>query len=195
MSEMRLSMITTKLSALAIIVSSFVLLIGCKSAHTAGVVGTELAGTKGEFVVVVFTSVDCPIANAMAPQLRRTLESAESRGVRCLLVYPRRSTTDPQRRQHKVDYQLPGRSLSDRAHNLVQVLDARITPEAFVLKLDGAGGWEVLYRGRVNDLYASIGNRRDQPSRHDLMSAIDAALAGRFPVTRRTEAVGCLIER
>lgn len=98
------------------------------------------------------------------------------------------------RLQHQIDYQLPGISLSDPDHQLVENLDARITPEAFVL-VNSEHGPDVVYSGRVNDLYASIGNRRDEPSTHDLRDAIEAALDGRKPKTSRTEPVGCLIER
>jgi hypothetical protein len=179
----------------AILLIAVVMQGGCNASQSSSMAPKELKGSSGEVVVMVFTSVDCPIANAMAPQLRRTLEMADSGGARCLLVYPRQSTTDAERAQHQSDYRLPGISLSDGDHRLVDLLDAKITPEAFVVVLNDDQAWDVVYRGRVNDLYSSIGNRRDQPSRHDLHSAIEAALAGKIPETSRTEAVGCLIER
>lgn len=131
----------------------------------------------------------------MAPQLGRTLEHAQGHGIRTYLVYPRASTTDAEISRHLNDYRLTGVSLRDPGHQLVTLLDARITPEAFLLVLDGSGGWRVAYRGRINDLYASIGNRRDSPSRLDLQVAIDQTLVGGWPDVTETEAVGCLIER
>ena len=154
-----------------------------------------LEGSDGDLVVVVFTSIDCPIGNAMAPQLARTLDHARAHGVRTYLVYPRASTTDADISRHLEDYRLTGVSLRDPGLQLVTLLDARITPEALLLVLDGSGGWRVAYRGRINDLYASIGNRRDTPSRLDLQVAIDQTIAGGWPDVTETEAVGCLIER
>ena len=90
------------------------------------------------------------------------------------------------------DYRLTGVPLRDSHKQLVTLLDARITPEAFLLELDGSGGWRVAYRGRINDLYASIGNRRDEPSRQDLQIATPSSA---WPDVAVTEAVGCLIER
>ena len=154
-----------------------------------------LNGSDGDLVVVVFTSVDCPVGNAMAPQLGRTLAHARDHGVRAYLVYPRASTSDADIALHMKDHRLTGVSLRDSQKQLVTLLDARITPEAFLLELDGSGGWRVAYRGRINDLYASIGNRRDEPSRQDLQIAIDQTLSGAWPDVTVTEAVGCLIER
>ena len=69
-------------------------------------------------------------------------------------------------------------------------LDARWTPEVFVL--DSVG--RVHYRGRVNDLYVSLGKHRPKPKRHDLRDAVAALLAGQAPRDSVTQAIGCPIE-
>ena len=172
--------------------------VGCASApptEKAVVVPAILQGSEGDVVLLVFSSVDCPIGNAMAPQLGRTLRHARAHDVRSYLVYPRGTTTNEEIARHLEDYRLAGVPVRDSSQQLVTLLDALITPEAFLLVLDESEGWRVAYRGRINDLYASIGNRRDTPSRHDLQNALDDILAGEWPSITRTEAVGCLIER
>jgi hypothetical protein len=69
-------------------------------------------------------------------------------------------------------------------------LDARWTPEVFVLDTLG----RVHYRGRVNDLYVSLGKHRPKPKRHDLRDAVAALLAGQAPPDSVTQAIGCPIE-
>ena len=69
-------------------------------------------------------------------------------------------------------------------------LNARWTPEVFVLDTLG----RVHYRGRVNDLYVSLGKHRPKPKRHDLRDAVAALLAGQTPRDSLTQAVGCPIE-
>ena len=69
-------------------------------------------------------------------------------------------------------------------------LDARWTPEVFVLDTLG----RVHYRGRVNDLYVSLGKHRPKPKRHDLRDAVAALLAGQAPRDSVTQAIGCPIE-
>ena len=69
-------------------------------------------------------------------------------------------------------------------------LDARWTPEVFVLDTLG----RVHYRGRVNDLYVSLGKHRPKPKRHDLRDAVAALLEGQAPRDSLTQAIGCPIE-
>ncbi len=70
------------------------------------------------------------------------------------------------------------------------VLDARWTPEVFVL--DSLGN--VRYRGRINDLYFALGKHRNAPRVNDLELALAALMAGRAPVAESTDVIGCPIE-
>lgn len=154
-----------------------------------------LHGSSGEVVAVVFTSVDCPVANAMAPQLRSVFKDAEARGVRCYLVYPRSGMTEGAMSEHAHAYGLEVATLADPDHAMVDALDAGITPEAYVLEFSETDDWRIRYRGRVNDLYASIGNRRDLPAHKDFHEAIVAVVAGEPVKSPYSAAVGCTIER
>ena len=81
----------------------------------------------------------------------------------------------------------------DRSHTLVKALNATVTPEAFVLRMDENGGYTVIYQGSVNNLYGSVGNRRQNVTEHHLRDAIRSASAGEaIEVPRRTP-FGCFI--
>jgi hypothetical protein len=67
----------------------------------------------------------------------------------------------------------------------------QVTPEAAIYS--GASGR--VYRGRIDDLYASIGQSRRAPTTHDLRDALTAVLAGKSPARAETDAIGCFIER
>ena len=54
--------------------------------------------------------------------------------------------------------------------------------------------WRIRYRGRVNDLYASIGNRRDLATRHDWRDSALSVNEGVAIPVEGPPAVGCLIE-
>jgi hypothetical protein len=69
-------------------------------------------------------------------------------------------------------------------------LEADWTPECFLL--DEAGN--VMYSGRVNDLYFALGKHRAEPRVADLEEAVEAVLAGKRPPTSRTTPIGCPIE-
>ncbi|MEC8558786.1 MAG: hypothetical protein VXY94_01770, partial [Planctomycetota bacterium] len=158
-------------------------------------VSPRLPAERGEVLAVVFTSVDCPIGNAMAPQLHRTLARAREQGVATYLVYPRSGLALDRAAEHARDYRLEGTILLDPDKQLVERFDARITPEGLVLECVGPDRFQVRYRGRINDLYASIGNRREQPSRHDFREAITLACEGRPVPEPHPPAIGCRIER
>ena len=185
-------------------------LVGCETPEVSGQIPLDpprqdtsphrvhdmvLSGRPGEIVAVVFTSTDCPVANAMAPQLSRDLKRFESLGVRCYLVHPRRGVTIDQATRHRDDYGLQATVLLDPEHLLVEALDARITPEAFVIDFDATGDSRVRYRGRINDLYTSIGNRRDLATLHEWRDAVLGVMDGAEIDPNGPGAVGCMIQR
>ena len=168
------------------------LLVGCATPpHPPALPG----GDRGEVVAFVFTSVDCPIANAMAPQLRRTIAEAKALGVKTCLVYPRAGITQAAMSTHASAYGLEAELIADPDKALVMELDATVTPEGVVIEYTEGGGYEIRYRGRLSDLYSSIGNRRDRASSHEFREAILATTRAESVSTPFPPAIGCMIER
>jgi hypothetical protein len=139
--------------------------------------------------VVLFTRTDCPISNQYAPEIRRLYETYHPRGVDFYLVYvdPREQPDDA--RRHLREYGYPCQGLRDPGHTLVAHCGATATPEAVVFGKDRS----ITYRGRVDDLYADIGQPRAEPTTHELADAIESTVLGRPVANPRTKAVGCLI--
>ncbi len=170
--------------------------IGCgeDAEQTSAVV--DLAGrvvdplqSAAPLVVLMFTRTDCPISNRYAPEIGRLTGKFAGRGVDFWLVYPDPDTTGPQIREHQRQYGLTCAALRDPGHELVDRAGATVTPEAVVY----GPGRRLLYRGRIDDRYADLGQARVAATRHDLEDAIEAALAGEPIVASRTKAVGCFI--
>ena len=167
-------------------------LLGCESVPP---VDPRLEGPRGTVSAFVFTSVDCPVANAMAPQMRRTFDMARALGVRTYLVYPREDLDADEIGAHAIDYQLDATVLADPDKHLVEQLGATVTPEGVVIEYVADDRYEVRYRGRLSDLYPSIGNRRDEARTHEFREAI-RAVCDRQPVSSPwLPAIGCMIER
>lgn len=80
--------------------------------------------------------------------------------------------------------------LLDSEANLQAALAARVTPQVFVLH---AG--KVVYSGRIDNRYESIGHRRSVISSNDLDLALQAISNGREPQTKTSTAVGCLLDQ
>ena len=145
------------------------------------------AGTRA--LAFIFVSVECPISNRYAPEVRRLHEKFAAQGVEFSLVYTNPMEPAAAIRRHLKDYSYPMRALRDPRQELAKVAGATITPEAAVFDARG----RVLYRGRIDDRYVSLGVERPVATRHDLDAALTDIVAGNAPREATTQAVGCYI--
>ena len=171
-----------------------ILLTASVSGQTRDIDGRPLAPftPAGKANVLLFVQTDCPISNSYAPEIQRICKTYESKGVSCSLAYEDVRVDAAAVRKHMKDFAYAGvpatiddsRAIADRAR-------ATITPAAVVVDARGT----VLYRGRIDNLYASLGKPRRNVTEHDLTDALDAILAGRPVPKPETEALGCFITR
>ena len=139
--------------------------------------------------VAVFTRTDCPISNRYAPDLRQLYESVHPRGVEFYLIYVDPKETGETIRTHLKEYEYPCPALRDPEHTLAAATGATVTPEAVVFDREK----KLVYRGRIDDRNASLGNSGSVAAKHDLADAIEATLAGEKVAEPETKAVGCYI--
>lgn len=139
--------------------------------------------------VAIFASIECPISNRYAPVVERLRQTYASKGVRFYLVYPNPAESPTAIRKHLADYDYKISALVDPRHAFVKSAEISVTPEAAVFDARG----QMVYRGRIDDRYVSLGVERPAPTTHDLSDAIGATLAGRPVPVARTQAVGCFV--
>jgi hypothetical protein len=141
-------------------------------------------------IVFVFVSVDCPISNRYSPEIQRLERRFVDRGVAFRLVYPNPAESPSTIRAHLADYRyttVP--ALRDTHQALVKIAKATITPEAAVFDRRGI----LVYHGRIDDKYVSLGVERPTATRHDLEDALTTMLAGKPVQPSTAPAVGCYI--
>jgi hypothetical protein len=157
-----------------------------------GHVWTPLSPATGETNLIFFVSADCPVSARYAPEIDRIAAGYATRGVRAWLVYADLTATIPSVRENLKAFHPNARTpaIIDAGFQLTTAVDVTITPEAAIYTSSGRA-----YRGRIDDLYVSIGKSRREALHHDVRDALDAILAGRSVATPQTEAVGCFIER
>lgn len=147
------------------------------------------SAAQSKATVLLFISSDCPISNRYAPAIQRLHDTFTSQGVRFWLVYPNPADSAAVIGTHRKDYRYTIASLRDPQHHAVKLAKVTITPEAAVYDRDK----KLVYRGRIDDRYVSLGLERPAPTKHDLQDALSAVVAGR-PVPQATApAVGCFI--
>ena len=148
----------------------------------------------GAAAVIFFIATDCPISNSYAPEIQRVCQDYAAKKVSCSLMYEDvdlpAAHLDESVTKHLEEYRYSGIPAAiDRARTVAKRAKATVTPEAVVV--DRAG--KVRYRGRIDNLYAALGQTRRQVTQHDLRDALDAVLDGRSVPKSETEALGCFI--
>ncbi|MBI3839553.1 MAG: redoxin domain-containing protein [Planctomycetia bacterium] len=146
---------------------------------------------RGKAVLLFFIGTECPVSNGYAPQMQQFAAKYAALGVACYGVHCEKTLTAAEANKHAAEYGLTFTLLLDPSQILAQATGARVTPEAVVVSSEG----KVLYRGRIDDRYASDGKRRDEPTVLDLENALSSVLAGAAPKNQQTKAFGCPLPR
>ena len=145
----------------------------------------ELDGARAS--VFIFLMKDCPISNRYAPEIMRIAREYQTKRIRFYLVY-----VDDVRglEKHLQEYGLADLpAIFDDQRLLVKATGVQTAPESAVIGDKG----EILYRGRIDNLFAAMGKPRRQVTEYDLRDALDAIIDGRPIRTPRTTAIGCFI--
>ncbi|WP_438482321.1 redoxin domain-containing protein [Oleiharenicola lentus] len=140
------------------------------------------------WVVFVFLSPECPVANAAIPVLN-ALAAEFARSTRIVGVYADPSLEISTLREHASDYRLTFVCVDDRAQKIVRFTGASYTPEVFVYSRDGA----LQYRGRIDDRVKSFGAAKPSATQADLRDVIVALDAGKPPPFATRPGFGCSI--
>jgi AhpC/TSA family len=147
----------------------------------------QLAPPGAKAAVVVFLSVDCPIANAYAPEYRRLKADFAARGVVFYGAYCDPAAKTPDLLAHAKDFDIPFEMLRDPRQELARLAHASVTPEAAVFLPSGA----LVYHGRIDDRYVKLGLARPEATRRDLRDALEAVVSGKTPKSSFEHPVGC----
>ena len=143
---------------------------------------------RGKVVVLIFVRTDCPISNRYAPMIQQ-LGTNRMDQAAFFLVYPSRKETVEVIRRHLKEFGYTLAAIRDPQHILVKQSAAQITPEAAVFNANG----QLVYHGRIDNLYEDFGHTRKQATTHELADAIEAAVAGKSLSGIAAPAVGCYI--
>ncbi len=148
---------------------------------------TQDAAVRG--VVVYSCATDCPLGNAMAPELARLADESSANGIVWVAIYPDELITADKVAAHQREFALSMPAFPDPTLALARANGITATPEVVVY----APGGLMVYRGRIDDSWDFIGTRRKAPKRRDLKDVLDQLQRGEVPTPRVTEPVGCLL--
>jgi peroxiredoxin len=141
-------------------------------------------------IVLFFMWADCPASNGYAPEMIR-MAKVYGKDVLFFGVHSDPELTAEQAARHAREHELPFPMLLDPTQQLARDTGVKRVPSAVVLSPAG----KVLYVGRIDDRYVSLGKKRGEPTHRDAQNAIDAILAGKTPAVAETEVIGCLLPK
>jgi len=144
----------------------------------------------GKASVLFFITTDCPISNSYAPEIQRICSEYGPKKISCDLIYVDPDLTTAEVKKHVKDFgytNVP--AILDSSQKLVHAAGATITPEAAIV---GPAG-QVLYRGRIDNVYAALGKRRPEATERELRKALNEIVNGKAITTSQTQPVGCYI--
>jgi Redoxin len=139
--------------------------------------------------VYITIAENCPICNQVAKALKY-ISAKYTENVVFYAVFPfensnKKTVTDFLKMHDLQNFQY----ILDSSQKTTKSLGATVTPEAIILNDSN----EVLYRGRINDLYSSIGKRKHSASANDLDINLKMALQNIVIPQPWREAIGCFI--
>jgi mono/diheme cytochrome c family protein/peroxiredoxin len=146
-------------------------------------------GNKKAFVFV-FVDSNCPLAQKYMPALDRMERTYREKDVQFVAVNSGPNDSVAVMANQAVEFGVEFPFVKDIDCKVADALGVKHTPEVAVLD----GSRNLRYRGRIDDQYRP-GGQRKEPTRRDLVEAIDAILASKAVEVATTPVDGCVISR
>jgi hypothetical protein len=145
----------------------------------------------GKPKVIFFLYEDCPITIYMTTYIRE-IKNLYNDKVEIDYVFPNAMSNYKSAMIFCEKYDIKGGNIIiDEDRSITKKYKATITPEVILI----SGGNQVIYQGRINDGYVSIGRRKNKVNKHDIKDAIEYLLneSNPKPIEDCPAPVGCYI--
>jgi thiol-disulfide isomerase/thioredoxin len=154
----------------------------------AGSAVDPLKQAPGKVLVLVFVRTDCPISNRYAPLIRE-LSAKYAHVAAFVLIFPDKDESAETIRNYRQEYGYKLSALRDPEHALVKKCQVKVTPEVAVFDAKR----ELIYHGRIDNLYRDFGKARRAATTHELADAVESARNGGTPPVASADGIGCFI--
>jgi hypothetical protein len=139
--------------------------------------------------VAIFLMTDCPVANAMIPDLNEMSARFAPLGIRFFGVFSGEKQEDIFR--HSEDYRILFPCLLDDSGLLAEKCGATRVPEAAIFDRNGVS----IYRGRIDDRAVRVGRMKPEPAERNLADALEAFIAGQNLPAPQPATAGCFLPK
>lgn len=146
---------------------------------------------KGDYLVFIFMSPECPLSENYSKTINELSVEYAEKNVHFYVVFPGIFYPRPQIEVFIERYHLSTEMvIYDPDHLFKDYFSATITPEAFLTDVTGT----ILYRGAIDNWAITLGKQRQVITEHYVIDALESAIKNEKIKTKKTRAVGCIIE-
>ena len=142
-----------------------------------------------DYTVYIFLSEDCPICRYYVHDINQLYSEFESTEINIIGVFPNFSSKPEKIKSFVEDYELSIPTQTDYFKKISTQLGATKTPEVIIIN----SSKEILYKGRIDNAYASLGKRRRVVTDHNLKDILTTLQNGSQIQYTEQETIGCYI--
>jgi len=166
-----------------------VLLLGVFRPHD-HLLAREQGIIQDSFTVYLFLLEDCRITQAYTDDLEGLYRKYSNDSIAFQGCFPNPISQDSTLAAFVKKYGLSFPCRIEGTYSLAKMLGVTVTPEVVVYN---HSRMEVVYQGRISNLFEHIGKRRRVVTSLELRDALEAIIAHKPVPVPRTIAVGCLL--
>ena len=145
---------------------------------------------KSTAAVFIFMSPECPVCQSYSLTINNLIKKYVGNTVMFYGIFPGTYYSNEKINYFLKEYSLNFTPLCDPEFKITKSLNAKVTPEAFVMKPNG----EILYHGLIDDWYYAVGKKRSIITKNYLQDILDSIVHEKPTNIQNTEAIGCIIE-
>jgi thiol-disulfide isomerase/thioredoxin len=141
-----------------------------------------------EYTVLMFIAPDCPLCMTLSTPFSELSEKYTD--IQFLTIYSGKHYEPMEINMFATETKLKPRIFRDYDYEVAHQLGASVTPEFFLIDSSAT----ILYQGMMDDRILALGSYKQQWDEYYLVDAIEATLAGKEVVLKKTEPIGCVLE-
>ena len=141
-----------------------------------------------EYTVLMFIAPDCPLCMTLSTPFSELSEKYTD--IQFLAIYSGKHYEPMEINMFATETKLKPRIFRDYDYEVAHQLGASVTPEFFFIDSSA----NILYQGMMDDRILELGSYKQQWDEHYLVDAIEAVIAGKEVVLKKTEPIGCVLE-
>lgn len=151
----------------------------------------EPVKSSDQFTVYFFILEDCKITQAYIPEINDLHKTFSSSRIEFKAVFSNPSSVPDSVYAFLDKYPLALDIIFDEDQMIAHRFNIRIMPEVIVYHHNKK---QVIYQGRIDNWFVSLGKRRAKPTQRDLRNCLAQIHKGLVPVSYKTDAIGCFLE-